>query len=538
MGQKIKTRFIQNLILSGILAALFVNLGSAAPSRRPASPLLSVVADYKLSPIQLTTDRIGILDSKVKNPHRRKWIVVRNTSLEEITVERPKRGGPQNEYGIQSAVLRLGLEGHVRGLGPWYLTAGEEELAKQDAATGADLWVQLLKENQPRLEVLLRRVKAGSEGLARAMALRDFQDWKDQLDLRWRKETGVDFKAAWGNSQFEPVLGKLDPSLLARAPARLWDRYFSVRASVKIGDNRLSGRFLLDPHLTQSVISPYWMENQGFSNLWAIIPNVPPVSVSDAALWKGKSRLGRPAWIESVEVSGMKLEVHEFLLLESELFSPPSFAISCCDGVLGSDFLSLYPIEFDRRAPAEVRIWSKPLFFQTKTKSGQVGPKDRLSDLMEWKEISQAEDGTILGLPDLGELEHFTLDLPHGRFWYQPSEELRISAVNDRTLGSLKPKNLAPLVETNYYMDHGDRRLRVGRLSADLKAKTALAELIAKGFSAGLELTQIDGVPVDELDQWQVNELLSRRASKKTLLVEWKNKKGKLESATLKLADL
>ena len=63
-------------------------------------------------------------------------------------------------------------------------------------------------------------------------------------------------------------------------------------------------------------------------------------------------------------------------------FSPPASLGTCCDGIIGNDFLNQFPVEFQAESPAEVRVWPKRDF--------------HLSPETPWVQISSGPNGELV----------------------------------------------------------------------------------------------------------------------------------------------
>jgi hypothetical protein len=172
--------------------------------------------------------------------------------------------------------------------------------------------------------------------------------------------------------------------ILARAPVRLWNGLFSVRLSVTVGDKVLNGRFLIDSSVRTSMLSPSWLESQGILPALVLVPGVPPERVTFGGAWnlESESALAPLAWVEKVELAGLALPMNEFLLFETDFFSPPENVGSCCDGVLGNDFFKTFPMQFKSSTPTEIRVWPRENF--------------HWSSETPWVEVSKTNRGTLM----------------------------------------------------------------------------------------------------------------------------------------------
>jgi hypothetical protein len=150
--------------------------------------------------------------------------------------------------------------------------------------------------------------------------------------------------------------GSDEARLLARAPAKTWDGMFSVRLSLTVGAHKLNGSFLIDSGSPTSVVSPDFLSSQGIVPAWIGVPTAPVRRVP----WGGsggKGGLAPVVELDAVEIGDLSLPFKRFALFDSEFFSLPDSPKSCCDGVLGADFLRRYVVELHPGPPAEVKLW-------------------------------------------------------------------------------------------------------------------------------------------------------------------------------------
>jgi hypothetical protein len=384
--------------------------------------------------------------------------------------------------------------------------------------------------------------------------------------------------------QMEPIQGEPPKvtQMLVRAPARLWSGIFSIRVTIRMGDGTLNGRFLIDSTAPTSVVSPIWLEGQGILPALVEIPRRTPQRVFGSQFIENLGELSKWVSVDRVEISGFPIPLRDFLLAETEFFGPPNFVGPCCDGVLGQDFLKLYPLEFQAKDPAEVRIWPKENFHWGRGREGGTEPaipwievstsekegtrQDFVSDCQSgpagslilkgvrwnlgsedevllhtpWKNFkeknfkgksvskspspywkvecsstpmaqkiipsfpaeSQAKKGTGLTEPfpavDFGmallSRGNFTVDLPHGRLWFDPAG-LSTGPVAQNQSGL----NIA------FDLIKGERVLKV----LSLKKNSPAQALINAGLKPGMVITQIDGLDPTEQDLWTLERHLA-----------------------------
>lgn len=323
----------------------------------------------------------------------------------------------------------------------WFATSQGARIAADRAAKA---WDRLLDQHRAPLALELKRLTAATPGAALERARLLFEGWLTRVDARWRaqgksearqeewkfyaksaREQGLcggakkaagkkepaeylKFKdeyipsstrspVAWELMMEPPgtgVLGRagLGPDevrLLARAPAKTWDGLFSVRLNLTVGARKLNGTFLVDSGSGTSIISPGFLANQGILPAWISVPTAPLRRIP----WggngvSGEGGLAPVVAVDKVELGNMLLSITEFALFDTEFFSQPDHPSSCCDGVLGSDFLRRYVVELQPGPPAEVKIWPSSNF--------HVGPDKAASEqgsMVQWFEAALTPSG-------------------------------------------------------------------------------------------------------------------------------------------------
>ena len=601
---------------------------AASALARPPIQEIQIHTQYESEKKPLTTEMIWKLDPLQTNPHRQKWVLSRKTELGGVkAVPLPeKKQTSGRTWGVKPGYIENILKGYARGPGVWYQPLSElgcnkkpnswfgtEEGSRWAVAHAADAWATLLAENRIKLSLLLEQVQAPSENDALRRAGFVFKQWLNDLEPEWKtrvhekirqeewdkyleeakeagfcdgKQTEVRGLTSW-KSIMEPMMGP-EPavtSLLARAPVRFWDGLFTIRVMVNMGGNSLNGRFLIDSALDRTIISPDWIQAQGIPPVWVEIPKVTSLPILWSNLWDG-SRRGNRAWIDGLEISGLKVPLQEVLLHETEFFGPPENVGNCCDGIIGNDVLRMYAVEFRVATPAEIRIWPKegfhkgadPWFEVSETPQGQFvsscgvkvdssdsGAKSESKKMLEgvrWNTGSpngiqvhthskhdRGKKGSIfcgdtlmgsqvpidssqqtesvpavdLGMGFLSSAKSFTLDIPHGRVWI--SDELPLSG--------LKPMSKA--IQLKYIMKKDERLLIVHSLTPsylDQLKKDGIHLGVQDGLKVGTVLTRINGQPVEELDQWNVDRILAGDSGLNFKL-EWKSRKNVPMGVTL-----
>jgi hypothetical protein len=603
----------------------FRELSKVRDNRVPKVSELELRTDFKVSPLPLTVEQVWALDPSQTNPHLQRWVVSRRVDLvglKATPIENAK-------YRAAASMIDSAVEAHVRGPGAWFQdlaqfsckkksdSAFETITGAQLAATNAgDLWAAQLKEQRYTLALLLSRVKAESPVVALHQGEMVFRQWLKMVESRWRVQVALKVRDEEWNFYLkeaadqdicprkmaaaemgplwklnaDPIVGEPPtvPEILARAPARMWNGLYSVRLLVTVDGKALDGRFLIDSAVNQSIISPSWLESQGVYPALTLIPGLPPKRVELGGLTnaQGDSSLGRMAWVDRVELSGMKLPMNEFLLLETDFFSPPENLGTCCDGVLGNDFLRLYPIQMQSQAPPEVRVWPREKFHWSsdtpwlevsESPSGKLvsgcsvvpadgafskainhglglpgiswdtGSEDVLGIHTPWKQSAQGNIQNewniecnsfqfgkgILGTPSksaVGMSERIpavnigTPLLARGSFTFDLPHG-RIWFAKDSLTHALPKKNDSGLV-VDYVMVRGDRKLYV----KSMRPKTRAQPLITAGMKHGTEILLVDGKPAGDFDLWEINQMLAGNRAE-TVTLQWATRQGLREVA-------
>ncbi|OFZ18014.1 MAG: hypothetical protein A2X94_04500 [Bdellovibrionales bacterium GWB1_55_8] len=582
---------MKNWPLFAIISIVAVS-ASFAKAEGPLRPRTALAFKYNYQPsfIPLATEKVWGLDPDELNPHRSRWVLQRQTDLVGLQSKKLADG----RFGVTAIGIAAAAKSYMRPQGEWYRPLSEfpctekpvdwfatEDGTKKAVETAAILWRDLMSGRRMNLEVQLDGISATTSEIALLLARHLFQTWLRQLDETWRttsyaevrrdewklyaelakatqacpKPKGVARAVPWVK-MMEPVPTGGPPKLLVRAPARRWSGLYSVRLNLTIGTQKLNGQFLLDSSAPVSIVSPAWLENQGFLPIWTQIQGGRAERVA-GVLWS-HSGLARRGIVETVEMSGVSLPLREFLLYDTDFFNPPENVASCCDGVLGMDFLSNYVVEFSPGPPAEIKLWERANYHlpdqgyiwtelaaerrEFKGLVSSCGLFSARSELkgVRWNTASTAAvqvhtpykttvkkapvwklscDGGVLaselkvGLPkfvtngsgldakspatDIGmgllSRGSFVFDLPHGRIWLSPESS-----------GAHIPENRSGL-SLKYVLKKGDRVLIVDRIQRGTPAEA----LSKAGLKVGMELTQVNSRPADELDQWEIEQILS-----------------------------
>ncbi|MCM2279619.1 MAG: hypothetical protein NDJ89_16210 [Oligoflexia bacterium] len=389
------------LLVFGLLAAVVFGPVSAR------AKALELTTAFELSQEPLSTEKIWNLDPEERNPHRQRWVLHRQVRLKGLEARALSAGS----FGVRAGLLESLARGYLRPEGPWYrpwtefpCTAEPQEwFAQQDGTRtaieeGGKAWSKLLRKQLLALELKLERVRESSDSAAIRRALMIYEEWLKALEAEWREISRGELRRAewrayqeaavrsglcrqggvgrltaagavrpprWEALMESPGAGRPAASPtpppwkpLVRAPARRWDGVFSVRLTVVIGAKSLTGQFLLDSAAPKSILSPAWLSSQGMLPALVEVPGAP----LEKARLTGLSGLGPRGWVDHARLSGHELELTEFVIYDVDLFGPPKHLSSCCDGILGQDFLQKFVVELRPGPPAEVLLWPREGF--------------------------------------------------------------------------------------------------------------------------------------------------------------------------------
>jgi Aspartyl protease len=578
-----------------------------------AASILPFRSNFQMSNEPLTTEKIWTIDPSDLNPHRSRWILKRDVDLKDVHATK-LHGETGDYYAVESSGLVADTEGYTRAPDSTYFHPMAEfpctsfernepeswfatfEGAQHGAIVASKFWEDLLSENKVKLETKLLHVRGEFPEIAEKAARDIFVQWLADLDQDWRdqsiekvrqaewdfyqesaKDSGIcrarsnsksnakngkgaksfarmktpTWPPAW-KSMMEPLRPEAKAGhILAIAPARRWGGLFSVRVSLKIAEHELLGQFLIDSGAPVSVISPSFLQEQGVYPAWIEVPHSQPQKI----FWSGGSGFGKPGTAGEVKLSGFSIPIHRFVIHDTDFFEPPESFASCCDGILGADFLRLYAVEVDPGVPNEVRIYPRdgfqlgmntpwveastnrlgelvsacttqppeaksPVLEGVKWDTGDEGALEVFpGDAKKYESVSKhwslsCEDTTIaksaaisaqeplgrvqknpavnVGMEILGR-GPFTFDLSHGRIW-----------LTEKALDSPIVQNRSGLDLEFVYKD-GDRVLKV----MSIRPGSPAAVLVKSGLHAGQLITGIDSKPVDSIDQWDVDQHLS-----------------------------
>lgn len=604
----IKLRWFFAVLCVGGVAAPILGRASA----RAEELEISTLRRFDTEPV--TTERIFELDPTQLNPHRRRWVLNRRVELEGLQVS-PL---PNGQFGVRARGVRSLTLSYIRKGGgafqpmsafPCTQTPDEsfatEAGARRAAEAAATVWDETLRSQRAELSMRLSRVRADDSITALKVGRSLFRQWLREIEDEWREKgyaraaqeewksyrdaarlEGICAKkvgqplvqpASW-EKRMEPPAETFDGAPLARAPARRWNGAYSVRLSAVVDHAQLNGQAILDFSAQKSIVSPIWIQGQGSTESllglrkWGKLIGTGIERVSQGGL-------APLVLLEGTSISGLDVPLREFLLFETEFFGRPAFFASCCDAVLGQDFLARQVVEFKPTSMAEVIVWPwkgyrslQKFWVETRVaphgaivsdscairESGPRG-KQVYSGGFRW-EVSEPFSPTdarttpvqrVLGqkLYDLEcggqalarevpisreELQQkefrvgaailgrssFVLDLPHGRIWFPEGIASQPVPQNDSGL------------ELEYVLSaKRDRVLKVRRILRDSPAD----ELRKAGLAPGAVIEKIDHKPADEMDLWEVEQRLSGvRGS--TVTIQWEGKNGEIKIAPLSRA--
>jgi hypothetical protein len=582
-------------------------------------PLRSTV---ETSAEPLSTEKVWSLDPSEWNPHRQRWILERDVQLLGLNVTRK---GP-SRFGVEARELRSAAKLHFRGPGPWYRPLKEfsceqepnarfatEEGSRRAGQSAASSWENVMSDRKLRLVLLLERLSGPSAELVLAQARLIFKEWLSEAELEWQVKSRSQSRVAewryyltesatagickprgtvaekssqdsreltWKEIMEPPGESEAQNKLLVRAPARRWNGLYTVRLSVGFGDKTLNGQFLLDSGSAVSTVSPTWLQAQGINPALVMRPGLP----SQRVTWSGGSGIARKALAFQVSMAGFPIALNEFLLMDTDLFGPPEHVSSCCDGILGLDFLRQFSVEFLPGPPAAVKIWAPEGFsLGTKTPWVEIATTPRGELLSSSCILSSSKKAVqLVGVRwDTGSEMSIEVHTPwsqqakRGKSPWEmqcgdvvvatdapvsyPNESdehigsplrARMPAVNvgaellgrgsvslDMPHGRLwfSKENLSAPVMGNksgldlefVYNKYGERELKVIKILP----KSPAASLAQVGLKPGMQVTKIDTKEALEMDIWEVEQRLAGVFSS-TIQIEWKTKDS------LKLAPL
>lgn len=412
------------------------------------------------------------------------------------------------------------------------------------------------------------------------------QEWNGYVAQA--RKLGVDKKAPGACARKTPKDRMETPSQVARTevkarlPAKRWAGLYTVRVSLVFGKKSLSGRFLVDSSATHHLVSPTWLRAQGINPSLVELRGEAPARYSWAG---GRDQLGKRLLPLEVKVSdGEPLEIFHFLETDTELFGPPEFFGGCCDGVLGNEFLRRHVVEFKAGPPSAVVIYEAPGFsygskrpwieasvspasdivstgcaftraavpgaappaplawgvrWDTGSEAAiafhspwtelasaarsptdlDCGPEIKLMSPIPAREIESAPEiktrvpSATLGAAFLGR-GSVTFDLPHGRIWPDPAG-LKLPIPINQTG-----------IQLEFRLKSSESSERILRVKALDRKQSQADQLAREGLGVGTRVLRVDGVPADELDEWDIDQRLAGVYSKQVQL-SWESAPAK-----------
>ncbi len=580
MGKMFRFTALVGFVFFGVLYS--PGFSQASQDDEASRNGLSFRSDYQQAKEPLILERVWSMAPSEWNPSERLWILARNTELSGLT-SRPLK---DDRFGVSADYIRSesrsyfsselvgqaglsdeGLQGFSCRAKPTTFEDfrfGTVEGARLAAGWASKAWDEAQNLEKDLIAVKLSKINEKTKVAALARGLVEWESARHRLEKQWREHILPRVKdrewktyLEWANKagvckgqKASARVSKVETSppdhevlLLARGPARRWNGLFSVRLALDIGGRKLNGKFLIDSKADVSLVSPNFLSSQGIPPFFVETSGLPPEPI----VWSGgregahQGRLGRHARFDSVELGGYSLPLREFLVADTEIFSPPENVSTCCDGVLGKDFLAQNVVELYPGAPAEVRLWSRhdfrPMLKQhepsfalaVRAVPGEAPQVECASGAMGLNTGNQAEGKKSIKagpmscgqwqseLPaqlELGmavlSLAPIIFDLPHGRVWL--SEKLKTPGFirSDRNQSGLKLK---------YDYQGSDRVLLVVALAKNSPA----AALAKEGLHPGMVITEIDGKSSDEFDLWDIERKLSGDSGEQMTLA-WEKK--------------
>lgn len=498
-------------MMKAFAATLVIALVST-PVARAMNPI-TVRAHLEVSSRPLTNATVIKLDPIEPNPHRTRWILDRRVELAGFEVVRDEK----SSFIIRASELDAHSVLSLRSSNSDYYLSDADfacstaqpgfdrystfALTKARGERAAELWKSLLAKHAPELKKALEKIRSTSESMVLVQARNVMQAWLIGIEAKYRKtverETdrvrkdwirlaqcdpskGQLVRKEWREMVERPLLAETaQTALLARAPTRRYNGFYTVKLSIKFLGTTLNGRFLIDPMATGAIISPEWMQKQGIDPRRLITGTTATLQLSHS-FGRMRGPVVRP---DQVQLGGLSFSLSEWILGDTFFFDEPKYPARCCDGVLGVDFLREFAVEFDPRDSTAIILYSRDSF------SGRPG--------WSWDEIFFNADGASKTLSDqiraTRERPVF-VDAANGRFWYASG-----GRISKRVL---KPES--PLKLEFRVGEDGGRQLIV----TEIQRVPATENLISKGLKRGDVVRAIGSRRVDELDQTEVNALI------------------------------
>jgi hypothetical protein len=580
----------RNLSLIAVFLVFFSSFVWAAGFKNPEIPMK---VSLQQSQEPLTQERIWELAPEERNAHLKTWIVTKALDWTGLDTQKNSDG----RWSLKVQTLEAIGTSYVRGPGPWFRPLTDFpcsaepnddfqtlEGARVAAEAASAAWSDTLSAERDKLSLLLGRISAQDPISAMAQARFVLNVWASSVDSEWRargihkarahewgtylslsKTAGICPRATGSPAPAsrprearmeQPLVGAAPKNiLLARAPARRWDGLYTVRMTIEVSRRTLVGQFLVDSGAGISILSPYWLESQGVPSSFVEVYGAKPQRV----VWAGGAGFAKRARVDSASISGLPLSQKEFLLLDTELFGPPNEVSSCCDGIIGTDILREYVVEFEAGIPSAVNFWKRegfnlPGWIWAETSESEQGDaysscnltggaktslqgvrwdtgsvagleihtpwKQSTRGFKEWSLscsgasiISKLREGGV-SLEAIGSGEAGPLSVRY------PAATVGVSVLSrgrfalDLPHGRIwfDPKGLATQVPRNhsgltveFSFEKGERQLRV----REIRPGSPSARLIRQGLKAGSLITRVGDRDASELDLWEVERHLA-----------------------------
>lgn len=297
---------------------IFTSTFAAAAASGPSLDFRTEVAQKVLN-----GEQAAELAPELPNPSTRAWVIENRW-----------------EWGSEESQLRVTATLHLRGDSKCHARAEKEARAA------------------------VRNLRAFAEShlpVVRALAQSPYQfrKWTESLRLQWSEQAG---KGATPCLMQEPEPKAEKPTLLARAPMRLWGGVPSVRATLSAGGVAINGHFLIDWGAAQSSVSPLFLDFQGIPIDWFVDPDRQARVLPWTFRYDGEGLSSDEGQADRLEVAGLTLPPRYFRIVESEIADLPRSPGPCCDGVIGIDAMRSYPMEWRMEEPYELLIWKREGF--------------------------------------------------------------------------------------------------------------------------------------------------------------------------------
>ncbi len=290
---------------------------------------------------EFVLEQVWEIDPGELNPARAHWLIKREVSVLNLRPRVVEGPGGNNRFGVEAA--------GVSSQGIIYLRTDSTCEGRQAAASqGWTLWSDLLKRRIYILSLMLKKVEGIVAETVMDRGRRVYLRWLEETENEWRAEiaklacSSSVARAVTPSTIVKPTEPEVLPPVLARAPVRIWNGLYVIRAELVISGKGRLGQFLLDTSTPRTLVSPSWLALQGVSPVIYIDQDARLLSLNSPMGWT----VGKKLWIDDLKISGTSSGLAEVWVSDTEVFSPPESVSQCCDGILGADFLRKYTVEF------------------------------------------------------------------------------------------------------------------------------------------------------------------------------------------------